>query len=218
MGSPRVDIPAFEVARLHHDLGLDVVLPILPLHGPRKAGRISGDGYLSGDMLDTLHAEAQAIWDMRRIVSWLRAEGAPAIGLHGLSLGGYNAALLSCIEDDLACVIGGIPAVDFSRLVFRHGPPLQVRQIEVEGLETSDIDAVLHPVSPLAQACRVVPEGRSIYAGIADRIVPAEQVADLWRHWGRPPIEWYPGGHCTFMAHPGVRALVDRTLRERLLA
>ena len=218
MGSPRIDLAAFQVARLHHQLGLDVVLPVLPLHGPRQVGRISGDGYPAGDMLDTVHAEAQAIWDMRRILAWLRAEGAPCIGLHGLSLGGYNAALLAAIDDELACVVGGIPAVDFARLVFRHGPPLQVRQIEVEGLETADLDAVLWPVSPLAQACRVAPEGRALYAGIADRIVPAEQVADLWRHWDRPSIEWYPGGHCSFGFHPQVRALLDATLKERLLA
>lgn len=218
MGSPRVDVPAFQIERLHHQFGLDVVLPVLPLHGPRKIGRISGDGYLSGEMLDTLHAEAQAIWDLRRILSWLRSQGVPRIGVHGLSLGGYNAALLASIDVSLDCVIGGIPAVDFSRLMFRHGPPLQVRQIEVEGLETSALDDVLRPVSPLAQPCKVPVEGRALYGGIADRIVPAAQVAELWRHWERPPIAWYAGGHCTFALHGEVRELIDRTLQERLLA
>ena len=42
----------------HRRLGLNLLVPTLPLHGPRKIGRRSGDGFLAGDLLDTLHAEA----------------------------------------------------------------------------------------------------------------------------------------------------------------
>ena len=52
------------------------------LKRPRKsqASDRSGDGFLSGHALDTVHAEAQAMWDIRRLVSWIRAQGAPAVG------------------------------------------------------------------------------------------------------------------------------------------
>jgi hypothetical protein len=53
-------------------------------------------------------------------------EGGP-IGVYGLSLGGYNTALLACLED-LACAILGIPATDFTGLTWRHGAPLQIRE------------------------------------------------------------------------------------------
>jgi hypothetical protein len=33
--------------------------------------------------------------------------------VYGLSLGGYNAALLAAVESELAGVIAGIPAADF---------------------------------------------------------------------------------------------------------
>jgi len=55
---------------------------------------------------------------------------------------------------------------------------------------------------------KVPRERRSIFAAVGDRLVPADQPLDLWRHWGEPRIEWYQGGHITFRAHAGVRRLV----------
>jgi dienelactone hydrolase len=197
---------------------MNLLLPVLPLHGPRTIGRRSGDGFLAGEVLDTVHAEAQAMWDIRRMLGWLRAEGAPAVGVMGLSLGGYNAALLAELDDGLACAIPGIPATDFTRLFFRHGPPLQVRQAELHGSGEEHMDEVLQVVSPLKLPVRVPKERLAIFGGVADRLVPAEQVRDLWRHWDRPRIEWYQGAHLTFPRHRAVRSLVDATLRESGLA
>jgi hypothetical protein len=218
MGHPRFDLAAFRPDWLHHRHGLNLLLPVLPLHGPRKVGRRSGDGFLGGDVLDTIHAEAQAMWDVRRLLSWVRAQGGAPVGVFGLSLGGYNAALLASVEDDLACAIPGIPAADFTRLFFRHGPPLQTRQVELQGIEVAHMDELFRVVSPLVLEPKVPFEHRAIFAGVADRLVPADQVRDLWRHWERPRIEWYQGGHLTFPAHRQVRALIDDTLVESGLA
>ncbi|HVN37295.1 MAG TPA: hypothetical protein VMW19_03860 [Myxococcota bacterium] len=212
MGSPMIDLLAFRPEWLARQHGLNLLLPVLPLHGPRAKGRRSGDGYLSGDILDTIHAQTQAIWDLRRIVSWLRAEGAREIGVFGLSLGGYNASLLAALERDLACAIAGIPAVDFTRLYFRHGPPVQLLEAALHGIEEHHMDEILRVVSPLAFPPRVPRERRYLFAAIADRLVPADQVRDLWHHWERPRIEWYQGGHVTFPRHPAVRALIDEAL------
>ncbi len=214
MGRPWIDLSAFPPAWLAKRHGLNLLLPVLPLHGPRTKGRRSGDGYLAGEVLDTVHAQTQASWDIRRMVSWLRAEGATAIGAYGLSLGGYNAALLASLERDLACVIAGIPAVDFTRLYFRHGPPVQLLEAELHGIEEHHMDEILRVVSPLSIAPRVPREQRYLFAAVADRLVPADQVRDLWRHWERPRIEWYQGGHVTFLRHAGVRTLIDDALRS----
>ena len=213
MGSPAVDLAAFQAARLHHGLGLNLVLPALPLHGLRKVGRISGDGFLSGDFLDSVHAEAQAMWDLRRILAWVRAQGAPRIGVHGLSLGGYNTALLASLDDELACAIPGIPATDFTRLTWRHGPPLQLRMAEHHGLVHDAAAEVSQVVSPLALEPRVPFEHRAIFGAVSDLLVPPDQVRDLWRHWGRPRSVWYQGSHISFRLHPEVNALFLDTLR-----
>ena len=57
-------------------------------------------------------------------------------------------------------------------------------------------------------------EENPLFGAIADRIVPAAQVRDLWEHWDQPRIEWYPGAHVTFRAHPGVSELIHDGLRE----
>lgn len=214
MGTPLVDLNAFRAARLHHEHGLNLLLPILPLHGPRKIGRMSGDGFLAGDFLDSIHAEAQAMWDMRRMLSWIRAQGGTKVGVYGLSLGGYNAALLACLDDELACAIPGIPATDFTRLTWRHGPPLQIRQAEHHGLVHDMAAEVSQVISPLVLEPRVPRERRYLFGAVSDLLVPADQVRDLWRHWERPRIVWYQGAHLTFGRHPAVDALLMGALRE----
>jgi hypothetical protein len=214
MGFPAIEFAAFEAERLHRGRGLNLIFPVLPLHGPRKEGRRSGDGYLVGDPLDTVHAVSQALWDVRRLLSWVRAQGGSRIGVHGLSLGGFHAALLACLDDDLACAIPGIPLSDVTRAVWRHGPPLRIRQFERGGVVHEAVSEVLRVVSPLSLEPRVPHERRYLYAAVADRLVPADQVFDLWRHWGEPTIVWYQGGHVTFRFHPQVRRLVDRALAE----
>ena len=51
--------------------GLNVVLPVLPLHGARK---IKGAAFPGEDVLDDVHAAAQAVWDIRRLLSWIRSQ------------------------------------------------------------------------------------------------------------------------------------------------
>ncbi len=214
MGFPLVDLLAFRPEWLHRQLGLNLLLPVLPLHGPRKVGRRSGDGFLAGDFLDTVHAEAQAMWDVRRLLSGARAQGAPAVGVHGLSLGGYNAALLASLDEALACAIPGIPAVDWTRLVWRHGPALHIRHAEHGGLVHDEVQELHRVVSPLALEPKVAFERRYLFGAVADRLVPADQVRNLWRHWGRPRIVWYQGAHVTFRMHPEVAGLLADALGE----
>jgi hypothetical protein len=214
MGSPLVDFGAFRPEWLHQRLGLNLLLPVLPLHGPRKIRRISGDGFLAGDLLDTVHALAQTAWDLRRVTSWLRAQGATQIGVFGLSLGGYSAALLSCFEKDLACAIAGIPASDFARLSWRHGQPDSLRRAEEMGVGIGETVNLKKVVSPLVLVPRVDRARRYIFGGTADQLVPPDQVRDLWTHWERPKLHWYPGAHVTFGMHPPVRRFIDDALRE----
>ena len=101
-------------------------------------------------MLDTVHAEAQAMWDLRRWLGWIRAQGGAPIGVYGLSLGGYNAALLACLDDDLACVVAGIPATDFARAGLAARARARAARRRARGLERDRVERVLRVVSPLA--------------------------------------------------------------------
>lgn len=213
MGHPLVDFTGFRVHWLHRRLGVNVAIPVMPLHGPRSAGARGGDGFLRGDFMDTVHAQAQAVWDVRRLVAWLRAEGAPAVGAHGVSLGAYTAALLAALEP-LECVIAGIPTTDFVGLVRAHVPRLAVRMLERIGVDFESLERLMRVVSPLALPPRVPHERRFLYAGAADRLAPPDHALELWRHWERPTLTWYEGGHVSFLMERDVKRLI-RTALER---
>lgn len=214
MGAPLIDFAVFRPGYFHEKLGMNVILPTLPLHGRRSIGRRSGKGFFRGDVLDMIHAEAQAVWDMRRCLDWVRRQTSAPVGVYGLSLGGYNAALLASLDPDLACVIAGVPVADFTRILFRHSPPLNVRTVHDVGLSEDRMREVARVISPLDLAPTVPRERRYLFGGVADRIVPADHVRDLWRHWEEPRIVWYQGSHVTFRAHRAVNRLVDDALHE----
>jgi hypothetical protein len=212
MGQPRVDLTGFRARWLHRSLGLNVAIAVLPFHGPRRVFGRSGDGFLTGDFVDTLHAQTQAVWDVRRLAAWLRARTGRPVGLYGISLGAYTAALVGSLEEDLACVIAGIPPADFPRLLRAHLPPVVIRGARRWGLSLERIEQLLRVVAPLAMAPRVPRERRFLYAGLADAVAPADHARDLWEHWERPRAEWYHGSHLSFAWESGVRELVREAL------
>ncbi|MEE2663632.1 MAG: hypothetical protein VX681_05905 [Myxococcota bacterium] len=212
MGMALTDLAVFDPRVYHQRLGLNLLIPVLPMHGPRRIGALSGDGYLDADPVVFHYAEAQAMWDIRRLIGWARAQGGERIGVMGLSLGGYNAALLSSVEPGLSCVIAGIPVVDFSRILTWHSPAGLSAGFAALGMGPATLSETLRPVSPLALPSMVAPEARAVFGGVADRVVPPEHQRDLIDHWGAPRHVWYPGGHLTYMLDPAVRALVHEML------
>jgi len=165
-------------------------------------------------VLDTVHGLAQSVWDVRRILSWLRAaEGATEIGLQGVSLGGYTAALCAAFDGDLACVIAGVPATDFPALFDYHLPIRHRFDHRARMLE--DARALQRVVSPLALPSRVPADRRFIFAGLADRMAhPVHQVHDLWRHWEQPRTIWYEGSHLAFVWSGPVGRFLRQALDE----
>lgn len=217
MGTPRVNFVGFPARFLHQELGLNLIFPVLPLHGPRGASRMSGGEVLSPDYLRMVLLFSQAVWDVRRVLSWVRAEGGEQVGLYGISLGAYVSSLVSALEDDLACVIAGIPAVDFANLARDNEPWIMRRYDREFALDWQLVRAITHVVSPLAFHPRVPREARFIYAGVADRIARPDQARALWRHWDRPDIHWFQGGHVLGLGDRGVDRFLERALRRTRL-
>lgn len=217
MGRAGFDLAVFHARHLHEDLGLNVVLPVLPMHGPRGRRLPKGAVFPGEDVLDNVHATAQAVWDIRRLMSWIhRQQPDSPIGLNAISLGGYVAALVASLEDDLACAILGVPVADLVEVLARHSGIGR----DDPRRETIELAAPIgRMVSPLSLEPRVPLAGRFIYAGIADQLVhPREQVIRLWRHWGRPQIVWYRGGHTGFLGSQPVHRFVDEALVQSGLA
>ena len=198
MGRPG-DVGMLGVRRLHERLGVDVALPVLPLHGPRAAGFRPQQQFVSNVFLgNNVLGLSQAAWDLRCLLAWLReVEGAPAIGVLGLSLGSYAAALLSTLDPDLACVIGVVPTSDLAASLRAAEPVVPSRRRLHRALHDERSTALHRVVSPLAAPCLVPHAHRYLVAGQGDRIASPAGAAELWRHWDEPTILWRPRGHVT---------------------
>jgi hypothetical protein len=218
-GEPLVDLASFRAWHLHRGLGLNVAILVQPLHGPRSTGGSSGDRVLYGGTMNLVHATAQAAWDARRLLSWVRGpEGAPAAGLQGLSLGGLVTGLVACLDADLACAIAGIPESDIVRGLRRTVEPLLPPFYEQWGLSWTPSERVSRAASPLAIQPLVPRERRFIFAGVADRWVRPGNIVALWEHWDRPAICWYQGSHLSSFSEPEVRRFLDDALTRTLCA
>jgi hypothetical protein len=214
MGRAPIDVRMFRAEHLHDELGLNVALPVLPHHGPRKTPGEGAATYPGLDMVDNVHGLAQGAWDVRRLLAWIREQDATAVGLQGFSLGGYTVALVAGFEPDLDCVLAGAPAADFPAL-FRRNTPRRIR--DLPRFQTlMDRSEILHRVvSPLLVQPRVPAERRFLFGGVADRLAhPVEQVGRLWHHWGQSEILWVEGGHLGQGLSAEVNDYVDGVFRR----
>ena len=212
MGYPFMDFTGLRTAKLHRALGVNVALPVLPLHGPRKVTRVSGEPFLSFDLMNTVHGLSQAIWDIRRLLSWIRAQGATTVGLYGVSLGAYVVALLAGIEDGLDAVVAGIPVVDLPAL-FHEQSPAHIRARSIEHhIIGGPAEAVFTAVSPMSFAPKVPQDGRFVFAGHGDRLAFPEHARRLWEHWERPRISWYWGSHVGYLWSRQVATFLEDSL------
>ncbi|TJY60895.1 hypothetical protein E4T66_09570 [Sinimarinibacterium sp. CAU 1509] len=214
MGMPWMDLGLFPPAWLHEKLGLNVIQPVLPLHGPRRVGSLSGGRYLDGDLLDLVLAQAQALWDIRRSLAWLRAHEPDArVGVYGISLGGFNAALLSAYEAGLDFVVAGIPVIDLASALWGFLPPAHLDYFTAGGIDEARYRRLLSVVSPLSRPPLPSRERLHIFAGAGDLIVSPRHPLELSRHW-QVPVSWYQGSHLSIRSERISRQVVAGAIRE----
>ena len=199
MGFPFMDFQGLQINRLHHELGMNVALPTLPLHGQRRVTLVSGEPFLSFELMNAVHGLSQAVWDIRRLITLIRQQGATSISLYGVSLGAYTVSLLAALEEGIDGVVAGIPVSDFPGLFHRHSPhDVRARSIEHK-IMGGPAENVYRVVSPLTLEAKVPKHGRFIFAGYGDRLAFPDQAQRLWEHWDQPRISWYSGGHVGYL-------------------
>ncbi|WP_245557046.1 alpha/beta fold hydrolase [Jongsikchunia kroppenstedtii] len=211
MGSSRQDLSALRATVMHKKLGLNVVLPTSPLHGSRNA---KGDGQLlTLDLSAMLHGVTQAVWEIRRIIGWIRANSAAPVGVYGVSLGGFLSTLISALEP-VDVVAAAIPFVDPLGLLEHHGPPDEYRGV----IASADARSVYRVIAPLVLPTAVARDRRSLLAARADRLIPRQQSVALGEAWRDGTVQWFNSAHAGFTwSRAGKEALADR-LRATLLA
>jgi pimeloyl-ACP methyl ester carboxylesterase len=173
--------------------GLDSAILILPFHGRRADPRRTGRPEFPGrDPRMANEGFRQAVTDLRELARHLRARGHPQVGVMGMSLGGYTAALAATVESELDFVVPIVPLASLADFARDHGDLPEAP--ETSAREHALVEEAHRLVSPVHRP-PVVPEGRALVLGArADRITPLSHARRLATHF-RAPLATLPGSH-----------------------
>ncbi len=200
--------------------GFDVLAFQLPFHGNRAPGTgmgRSGALFPSPNPLRTNEGFGHAIYDLRALALFLRARGSSAVGVMGMSLGGYTTALWASVAgpEDAGGVdfaVAMIPAVSMAHLMWNHGETSPQRVRAAKAGITVDLLADAFAVhTPTTRPARLPRERLFVIAGRGDRITPPEQAEALAAHWGSE-ILWFDGGHLAQVGRGDALRTVRRSL------
>lgn len=190
--------------------GLDVALPVLPFHAQRGGPRRGAPPFPSADPRFTNEGFRQAVADLGGLARWLRERGAPAVGVIGVSLGGYTSALLATVSDAFDFVVPMIPlasVADFAREQGRLGIGAEV------DAQHAALEKANWIVSPLARPLRVPRSRALVVAAENDRITPAAHATRLARHFDCEMLT-IAGGHLLQLgrgdAYRSLAAMLER--------
>ncbi|WP_327053746.1 hypothetical protein [Halomicrococcus gelatinilyticus] len=185
--------------------GYRAVLPTSPWHGRReRPGRYSGEPYLAAPPVSFVELYAAQLQEWAVLTAWAREQGAPVVGVGGVSLGGIATLLL-------AGFCGPWPDETTPDLAFPAAMTTRLDRVLVESDLTELLgvrDAVreegwtpgrLANFAPLLTAPNdpgLPPERVFPFAGRRDRMAPYRDAHDLLRRWDVPPqnrTEWDAG-------------------------
>jgi len=182
--------------------GIEVWLPRLPYHMERaEPDEISGQKSLSPDLGTSLDVVRQATAETRMLARWLRRVGAPRVGIWGMSLGGWVAALTATLDDDWDAVALWAPVAVPAEVLWESGIVELLREeIAAGGLTRADFEAPA--VSAMTPALRdpLVPRHKvQLTAAAHDHVISPGSIARLARRWS-VDVRWVPHGHISLMA------------------
>ena len=195
--------------------GLDVVIPVLPLHAGRGGAHRGAPAFPSSDPRLTNEGFRQAVTDIRTLVRWLRDRGAPKVGVIGMSLGGYTSALTATVTDEIDFVMPLVPLAsiaDFAREQGRLGDgPLAEEQHTAP-------ERANWIVSPLARPLMVPTCRALVVAAEYDRTTPVAHATRIARHFDCEMLS-IAGGHLVQIGRAeAFRALAALLEREGIIA
>lgn len=178
--------------------GYDVLLYLLPFHGPRRdALALNGSGLFAHGPSHFNEALLQSVHDFRIFLDHLEAQGVTQFGVTGLSLGGYVTALLAAVEERLEVAIPNAAVVSIPKLIPHYFPANAgiVLASLLHGISLRDAAQSVCVHSPLNYPPLLPKDRLMIIGGLGDRLAPPEHSRLLSEHWGQPRLHWYPGSH-----------------------
>ncbi|MEI9950411.1 MAG: alpha/beta hydrolase family protein [Pseudomonadota bacterium] len=210
-GSYQVEQRLWPLQRLLRS-GYDVALFTLPFHGVRaNAARRGAPEFPGSDPRFSNEGFRQVIFDLQNFVRWLRERGYFEIGVMGMSLGGYTAALLATVEPGLSFCVPVIPLASLADFAREQGELSPAP--EAAAREQALLERIYRVVSPLERKPLITPSRTLVVAAKADRITPVAHARKLAAHFGSQLVSWH-GGHLLQLGRNAAFRRVETLLRE----
>jgi len=174
-------------------LGFDTALYVLPFHGRRADPRHDGRPQFPGlEPRFAMEGFRQAVTDLRELLGFFRRRGHEKIGLLGMSLGGYTAALTATVDPGLDFLAPIVPLASLADFALEQGDLPEAP--EPRALEHALREHVYRHVSPVHRKPLIAPERVLVIGAKADRITPISHARRLASHF-RGELVAFPGGH-----------------------
>lgn len=211
--SPRWFNSLFFSLRRFYEQGYDILLYTQPFHGDRRGPGepFNGFGFFARGFAEANEAMLQSVHDLRVWINYLEAQGVRHVGVAGMSLGGYIAALAASCDARLDYAVCNVPlvlpvdmALEWAPLD-RLGPALLKRQ----GLSLRAMRHALAVHCPLTYAPAIDTDRLLVIGGAGDRFTAPRYQRLLHEHWPGSHLHWFPGNH---VLHLGQRAYLDLML------
>lgn len=210
-GQGRIDdLLSLRAAHLH-ELGYNVVFPVLPGHGLRRR---RGGVYPSFDVLTNVELTVRAVAEVRALIRWMATIDATPVSVGGISLGGPIAGLIAGLEPTVDSVMAVVPMLDLHETMAHHLVRGGDRgRVLAELLQSQPVRDVATAVDPLAVTPFADPSRRLVVAALNDRVTSVAAAQRLHTHWGGA-VHWYPGGHISGVMAGEVRTAITDFLRS----
>lgn len=189
--------------------GMDVILTVLPLHGPRRErGRgLVPPRFPGADPRFTVEGFRQLVFDHEALFDYLLDGRVLSLGIGGMSLGAYSSALLATLDARLTFALFQMPLACIAD--FAQSSGRLVGTTEDQAAQAAALKRVQHPISPLARRSRLPAERVHVVSGAADHVTGPEQARLLAEHFGATNTS-FAGGHLfQFERHRALRPFFD---------
>ncbi|MBI5397291.1 MAG: alpha/beta hydrolase [Verrucomicrobia bacterium] len=179
--------------------GINCALMHLPYHVDRKPNRWK-EYFLTENIAHTVQAVQQAVIEARVVLRWLRARQSGPVGIWGISLGGWIASIVACVEKELDFAVLMTPAVRLDRQVWELKFLAAMKEsLLAQGATREDIIRIAEPLLPKFHKPLIERERILILEALYDQFLGPETIDELWQAWDKPPIERYRHGHISIL-------------------
>jgi hypothetical protein len=174
--------------------GLDVAMTVLPFHGPRRSEKrgVKPPAFPSSDPRFTIEGFRQLVSDHEALFDYLLEDRVASLGVMGMSLGGYGAALLSTLDARLRFGVFVIPLASIDDFAHTHGR--FTGDAHEQSAQRFALQRAQTRISPLTRAPLIRSDRVIVVAGESDWVTGLHHARRLSSHFEARTMT-FRGGH-----------------------